>query len=276
METGRGVGSSDEEGELDREWELDEEGEGERQGQRQEGEQQQWRQQQHQHQQSEPQESQAPQEPQVPYEVYQPTQQLELPPHRKLTPTPLSDQHYHALADRYIETLITRLEEIQELREDLDCEYSVYSPSAPIRIQFSQLAHLLPSINPCRLTRRMSQAGVLEVSLPPSGTYVINKQPPNKQIWLSSPVSGPKRYDFVALFDDKGMKKSLFKKSGNIYIKKAMGLKEKKGEQGQEQQQQQEQEQNRRDCQWINLRDGVSLTELLREELGVEVDVDYT
>ncbi|XP_064474429.1 frataxin, mitochondrial-like isoform X2 [Ornithodoros turicata] len=29
------------------------------------------------------------------------------------------------------------------------------------------------------------------------GTYVINKQTPNRQIWLSSPVSGPKRYDFV-------------------------------------------------------------------------------
>lgn len=28
------------------------------------------------------------------------------------------------------------------------------------------------------------------------GTYVINKQTPNKQIWLSSPSSGPKRYDF--------------------------------------------------------------------------------
>ncbi|CAD5116897.1 DgyrCDS5740 [Dimorphilus gyrociliatus] len=29
------------------------------------------------------------------------------------------------------------------------------------------------------------------------GTYVINKQSPNKQIWLSSPLSGPKRYDFL-------------------------------------------------------------------------------
>lgn len=28
-------------------------------------------------------------------------------------------------------------------------------------------------------------------------TYVINKQTPNKQIWLSSPSSGPKRYDFI-------------------------------------------------------------------------------
>ena len=27
---------------------------------------------------------------------------------------------------------------------------------------------------------------------------MLNKQPPNKQIWLSSPVSGPKRYDYVA------------------------------------------------------------------------------
>ena len=27
---------------------------------------------------------------------------------------------------------------------------------------------------------------------------MLNKQPPNRQIWLSSPVSGPKRYDWVA------------------------------------------------------------------------------
>lgn len=29
------------------------------------------------------------------------------------------------------------------------------------------------------------------------GTYVINRQSPNRQIWLSSPISGPKRYDYV-------------------------------------------------------------------------------
>ncbi|KOB74952.1 putative frataxin, mitochondrial [Operophtera brumata] len=40
--------------------------------------------------------------------------------------------------------------------------------------------------------------GVLTVSLGSNyGTYVINRQSPNKQIWLSSPVSGPKRYDLV-------------------------------------------------------------------------------
>ncbi|EGI59534.1 PREDICTED: frataxin homolog, mitochondrial [Acromyrmex echinatior] len=40
--------------------------------------------------------------------------------------------------------------------------------------------------------------GVLTVKFgEPYGTYVINRQTPNKQIWLSSPKSGPKRYDFV-------------------------------------------------------------------------------
>ncbi|XP_043264627.1 frataxin, mitochondrial [Colletes gigas] len=40
--------------------------------------------------------------------------------------------------------------------------------------------------------------GVLTVKFGKAyGTYVINRQTPNKQIWLSSPKSGPKRYDFV-------------------------------------------------------------------------------
>ncbi|XP_016947987.1 frataxin homolog, mitochondrial [Drosophila biarmipes] len=40
--------------------------------------------------------------------------------------------------------------------------------------------------------------GVLTVNLGKKhGTYVINRQTPNKQIWLSSPTSGPKRFDFV-------------------------------------------------------------------------------
>ena len=38
-------------------------------------------------------------------------------------------------------------------------------------------------------------SGVLTLLLPhPFGTYVINKQSPNQQIWLSSPQSGPIRY----------------------------------------------------------------------------------
>lgn len=55
------------------------------------------------------------------------------------------------------------------------------------------------------------QSGVLTLKLGDHGTYVVNKQPPNKQIWLSSPFrcdssassdrnltlvgSGPKRFD---------------------------------------------------------------------------------
>jgi len=45
-------------------------------------------------------------------------------------------------------------------------------------------------------------SGVLTLKLGEKGTYVINKQPPNKQIWLSSPLSGPKRYDYVKERDD--------------------------------------------------------------------------
>jgi len=40
--------------------------------------------------------------------------------------------------------------------------------------------------------------GVLTVAVSKSvGTFVINRQSPNRQIWLSSPISGPKRYDYV-------------------------------------------------------------------------------
>lgn len=35
------------------------------------------------------------------------------------------------------------------------------------------------------------------MGLGPHGTYVINKQPPNQQIWLSSPFSGPARFSYA-------------------------------------------------------------------------------
>jgi len=41
------------------------------------------------------------------------------------------------------------------------------------------------------------QDGVLTLSLGHHGTYVLNKQAPNRQIWSSSPVSGPIRYDWI-------------------------------------------------------------------------------
>lgn len=39
-------------------------------------------------------------------------------------------------------------------------------------------------------------SGVLTMVLPPNGTYVLNKQTPNRQIWWSSPKTGPRRYEY--------------------------------------------------------------------------------
>lgn len=82
------------------------------------------------------------------------------------------------------------------------------------------------------------QAGVLEVSISGKGTFVINKQPPNKQIWLSSPISGPKRFDWVITGESQAQKEGAG--SGD----------------------------------WIYLRDGTSLPQLIRRELSVEVEID--
>ncbi|KAK6528509.1 Mitochondrial chaperone Frataxin [Arthrobotrys megalospora] len=75
----------------------------------------------------------------------------------------ISMDRYHEIADETMDDIFTKLEERAEIEKELDVEFS---------------------------------AGVLTLETP-NGTYVINKQPPNKQIWLSSPISGPKRYDWV-------------------------------------------------------------------------------
>ncbi|CAH0482682.1 unnamed protein product [Peronospora belbahrii] len=38
--------------------------------------------------------------------------------------------------------------------------------------------------------------GVLKIDLGESGTWVINRQVPNRQLWWSSPISGPRRYEY--------------------------------------------------------------------------------
>jgi frataxin len=38
--------------------------------------------------------------------------------------------------------------------------------------------------------------GVLTLKFDPKTVYVINKQPPNEQIWMSSPFSGPRRFEW--------------------------------------------------------------------------------
>lgn len=84
----------------------------------------------------------------------------------------------------------------------------------------------------------MIQQGVLTIEFAGKGTYVINKQPPNKQIWLSSPIAGPKRYDWVVLGE-------------------SMNQKEGAGR-----------------GEWIYLRDNSTLTELIKDEIGVNLGVD--
>jgi frataxin len=40
-------------------------------------------------------------------------------------------------------------------------------------------------------------SGILTLSLETGGQYVINKHTPNRQIWMSSPVSGASHYDLA-------------------------------------------------------------------------------
>ncbi|TMW62925.1 hypothetical protein Poli38472_005543 [Pythium oligandrum] len=40
--------------------------------------------------------------------------------------------------------------------------------------------------------------GVLKIDLGDCGTWVLNRQIPNRQIWWSSPISGPRRYELDA------------------------------------------------------------------------------
>ncbi|KAG5518589.1 hypothetical protein PMAC_002985 [Pneumocystis sp. 'macacae'] len=78
----------------------------------------------------------------------------------------LTNRKYHQLADNTIEKILHALERMQD-------EY----PEKTIDVEYSQ--------------------GVLTLNLGHYGTYVLNKQSPNKQIWVSSPISGPKRYDWI-------------------------------------------------------------------------------
>lgn len=100
----------------------------------------------------------------------------------------------------------------------------------------------------------LPQAGVLNLDFSPAGTYVFNKQPPNKQIWLSSPISGPKRYDYV-LTSPSTPETSDDSTGGDGAARSGPGIEgeEQKGE-------------------WVYLRDGSTLTELLKEELGIDMD----
>ncbi|OGE51989.1 hypothetical protein PENARI_c011G10210 [Penicillium arizonense] len=123
-------------------------------------------------------------------------------------PTPLTAEEYYEYSEHYFNVLLAELEKSQEEGSDVEAEYS---------------------------------AGVLNISVPAIGTFVLNKQPPNKQIWLSSPISGPKRYDWIV--------------EGDYMHEKQDSRPFASG-------------------QWIYLRDGSNLTELLNSELSLSLPKD--
>jgi frataxin len=53
---------------------------------------------------------------------------VETPPVTR-TPADISEGEYHTVADEYLEKLLTRLEQLQDAREDVDVEYSVNHPT---------------------------------------------------------------------------------------------------------------------------------------------------
>ena len=71
---------------------------------------------------------------------------------------------YVALADECLDTILEKADELSDERDDVEAELS---------------------------------SGVLTLKIAGAGTWVINKQVPNRQLWLSSPVSGPCRYEYV-------------------------------------------------------------------------------
>jgi frataxin len=143
-------------------------------------------------------------------------------------PANISDSEYHKLSDAYIEGLLAKFEAKQDATGDIDVEYSVLIPIVAILPTYSWSTKITILI-------LLLQAGVMTIKFP-HGDYVINKQPPNKQIWLSSPLSGPKRYDWVVISEDQDSKQDT-----------ATGG-------------------------WIYLRDGTFLTELLYKETGVDMN----
>ncbi|KAJ5297442.1 hypothetical protein PENANT_c005G03254 [Penicillium antarcticum] len=123
-------------------------------------------------------------------------------------PSPLTAEEYYEYSEHYFNVLLAEVEKSQEEGSDVEAEYS---------------------------------AGVLNISVPAIGTYVLNKQPPNKQIWLSSPISGPKRYDWIV--------------EGDYMHEKQDSRPFVNG-------------------QWIYLRDGSNLTDLLNSELTLHLPKD--
>ncbi|POM76041.1 Frataxin, mitochondrial precursor [Phytophthora palmivora] len=78
-------------------------------------------------------------------------------------PPTMTEHEFMELADETLHDIQSWLDGIEEMLEESDIMFSVR---------------------------------VLKIDLGEHGTWVINRQVPNRQIWWSSPISGPRRYEF--------------------------------------------------------------------------------
>ncbi|KAJ5605683.1 hypothetical protein N7510_008464 [Penicillium lagena] len=158
-------------------------------------------------------------------------------------PTPLSAEEYQEYSEHYFNVLLGELEKSQEEGSDVEAEYSVCLLHFNfLSFSSSKTERNMKLENQEKLTyRNHKQAGVLNITVPAIGTFVLNKQPPNKQIWLSSPISGPKRYDWIV-----GGDRMHEKQESRPFIS----------------------------GQWVYLRDGSNLTDLLNSELTLNLPAD--
>ncbi|PWY99978.1 Frataxin [Testicularia cyperi] len=104
-------------------------------------------------------------------------------PTAKFTASPLTDGQYHSLANSLLDSL---QESFESLLEEADVDRLEQDAAPSERVSGASEWDI------------ECASGVLNLRCGVHGTYVINKQPPNKQIWLSSPKSGPKRFDYDA------------------------------------------------------------------------------
>jgi len=108
-----------------------------------------------------------------------------------------SEAQFHLITENYLESLMTALELSEEdFIEDMNF-----------------------------------QQGVLTINLGTKGTWVINKQTPNRQIWWSSPISGPRRYEYKDMSwkctrDGKDLKETLANEVNLTTGKKLVFLKD--------------------------------------------------
>ncbi|EGD97976.1 hypothetical protein TESG_05275 [Trichophyton tonsurans CBS 112818] len=128
----------------------------------------------------------------------------------------ISEPEYRDRSEEYINALMAEIERTQEEQgSEVEAEYSLFL-----------------------LTHVRHRAGVLNVVVPGIGTYVLNKQAPEQADMLSSPISGPKRFDWVIQGDEMTEKEGTRDYIGG---------------------------------QWIYLRDGTNLTDILNAELNLEL-----